>query len=31
MLEASSFQLTGGVSFEDKELASLLGLATLAK
>jgi phospholipid/cholesterol/gamma-HCH transport system substrate-binding protein len=31
MLEASSFQLTGGMSFEDKELAALLGLATFAK
>lgn len=31
MLEASSLQFTGSILFEDKELASLLGLATLAK
>jgi phospholipid/cholesterol/gamma-HCH transport system substrate-binding protein len=31
MLETGAFQLTGSVSFEDRELASLLGLATLAK
>lgn len=31
MFEASSVQITAGISFEDKELASLLGLATLAK
>ena len=29
--EASAVQLTANLSFEDKELASLLGLATLAK
>ena len=29
--EASSFQATTSISFEDKELASVLGLATLAK
>lgn len=31
MLEASSFQATMSLSFEDKELAALLGLASLAK
>lgn len=30
MLEKGSFQIIGGVSFEDKELAALLGLASLA-
>lgn len=29
--EASSFQVSGSISFEDKELASLLGLASMAK
>ena len=29
--EASAFQIGGSVSFEDKELASLLGLASMAK
>ncbi len=29
--EASAFQISTSISFEDKELASLLGLATLAK
>jgi hypothetical protein len=31
IIENAGFQLSGGVSFEDKELASLLGLAMLAK
>ena len=31
ILENAAFQATAGISFEDKELAALLGLATLAK
>jgi len=29
--EASALQISGNISFEDKELASLLGLASMAK